>query len=284
MPADESVSRSFVYNSEAPTILINNYTRTTSNSMHNKVNASSSVTNRPVSNVKKSSSITIYNSPADRIQIMINLDRSTMKQEEFDDNSTAILHNDVPPSTMCPLTKIKKEKIDIDEMDVLVNKANDDAYVADDAVDSYAIGDDVLVTNIDGRFYLGTIKTIENGKYLVHFDDGNDYLAMADELSPLEVPAWRRQPFCINSKCTADRTSKVLVCTGCGRGHHKECCADSVYENGQWIIKWCNIDRRLQADAAAAAAASSNQSNDVENGSGCNSLPYDVSVLLKCCL
>lgn len=273
MPTDENASRSFVYNSEAPTILINNYTRAAHSSVHNKMDANGIGGGNVGGNNVKKSSITIYthNSDSDgQIKIMINLDRPPMKQQEYDKekagasiaatktssssvsvatakpttttatNTTTTITNPKglakSPAAICPITKIKKEKIDIDDLDVGVRNVDSNSIGTTDAYRSnqYAVGDDVFIMDTDDRFYLGTIKTITHSKCLVRFDDGSERFAMFDELRKLDVPKWQ-QPTCISCKHNNDQTKTVLVCRRCCRGYHKECCAGSTDANGQWF-------------------------------------------------
>lgn len=267
MPADENAGRAFVYNSEAPTILINNYTRTTNGSAHNKMDVNGLGSGGVVgdgNNVKKSS-ITIYTNNSDsdgQIKIMINLDRPA-NQAEFDaggdkqleavttartttgnaavsvamTRTTATTNNvdTMPPTTLCSLTKIKKEKLDIDDMDVMMKNVDSHSIDAAEAYRSnpYAIGDDVFVVdNADNRFYLGTIKTMTFSKCMVRFDDGTERWALFDELHKLDVPKWQL-PTCVTCKSNTNPKA-VRMCDRCCRGYHRDCCAGNEYADGRW--------------------------------------------------
>lgn len=224
MPSDDNSGLSYVYNTEtsaAKTILItNNYSRAANNSIHNEMDATGN-------NIKKSS-ITIYthNSDSegqayDRINILINNHYDRPVKKEFDKDAHVTNTVDLHP-TMCT-TKIKTEKEDMTEMEknnaTVVTDGND---MAIDSCRPYLpiAGDDVLVPETDGCFYLGTVQMVTYNKCLVRFDDGTEKWTTVGDVRKLNVPS--KLPVCVACKKVND-SAVVLVCDRCLRGYHREC-------------------------------------------------------------
>lgn len=237
MPSGDDDGLSYVYNTEttaAKTILItNNYSRAANNSMHDEMDASGN-------NIKKSS-ITIYthNSDSegqayDRINILINNHYDRPVKKEFDKDAHVKNNADLH-TTMCT-AKIKTEKEDVTEMDktgaTVVADSNDMA-IDSCRPNKYCVGDDVLLTESDGCFYLGTIQTITYNKCLLRFDDETEKWTTFDDIRKLSVSS--KLPVCCACKNVNDNA--VVVCDRCLRGYHRECNDGSKDSSGTWYCK-----------------------------------------------
>lgn len=247
MPSDDSAGLSCVYNSEssaAKTILItNNYSRANSLA-HNQMDSAS--------NKIKKSSITIYThnsdteGPAsatpgnavvyDRINILINNHYDRPMKKEFEKDGLAGLHAPICSS------HIKKEKVEVEE-DADEDDADKDDGNCKNGLEvstsngntKFAVGDDVLVAQNDGRFYLGTIIVVRYNQTLVKFDDGTERWSSFNEITKLGAGAEQKR--CVVCKKTDDRKAVVKVCEGCFRGYHRECSQGGSEQDGIWYCK-----------------------------------------------
>lgn len=120
---------------------------------------------------------------------------------------------------------MKHPKIDRIDSKKVISKQNDNNCNSPSAVTSTKMSrscniqtdDEVFVQiNVD-KFELGVIKDIQNGTYLVRFDDGTEKWAKSNELTKLKT---KDDSMCIVCKKYDDN---VQTCSQCSRGFHKKC-------------------------------------------------------------
>lgn len=137
---------------------------------------------------------------------------------------------------------------------------------------TFNCGDDVLVPNKDGRYYLGTIVELSTSndndscevgagvaKCLVKFGDGTHAWAPVSSLKLLSAPpADDGRIMCVVCKRREDAaaspgvTNAVIACDMCGRGYHAKCHSppvDSWVNGASWHCKRC-MDQRYRVAAA----------------------------------
>lgn len=204
----------------AKTILItNNYTQnggilgTTSASGSGKVVGNGSATN----------SITILTTAdADRVAV-----ESSGKNTVVLDRINICINNHYDSASgQPPVVNIKTEKMDSYGM----------MPPAACAV-KYKQGEDVLVRQKDGRFYLGTVVLAATNQCLVQFDDNTQKWASYNELkrfgtSKVDDDA----PLCVVCKKKEEK-QEVEVCEKCGRGYHRDCTQGNFGANGVWYCR-----------------------------------------------
>ncbi|XP_062528460.1 polycomb protein Pcl isoform X3 [Bombyx mori] len=132
-------------------------------------------------------------------------------------------------------------------------------------------GDDVLVANKDGRYYLGTIIELSTSndndlcevgasvaRCLVKFGDGTHSWAPVSSLKLLSVPpADDGRIMCVVCKrregpATGPATNAIIACDMCGRGYHAKCHSppvDAWINGASWHCKRC-VDQRYRVAAA----------------------------------
>ncbi|XP_045507280.1 uncharacterized protein LOC123703394 isoform X1 [Colias croceus] len=132
-------------------------------------------------------------------------------------------------------------------------------------------GDDVLVPNKDGRYYLGTIVELSTSndndscevgtgvaRCLVKFGDGTHAWAPVSTLKLLSAPpADDGRIMCVVCKrregpASGPATNAIIACDMCGRGYHAKCHSPPVeaWINGaSWNCKRC-VDQRYRVAAA----------------------------------
>ncbi|XP_068628813.1 metal-response element-binding transcription factor 2 isoform X2 [Battus philenor] len=128
-------------------------------------------------------------------------------------------------------------------------------------------GDDVLVPNKDGRYYLGTIVELSTSndndscevgtgvaRCLVKFGDGTHAWAPVSSLKLLSAPpADDGRIMCVVCKRREDSASNAVVaCDMCGRGYHAKCHSPPVeawIHGASWHCKRC-VDQRYRVAAA----------------------------------
>ncbi|CAH2068460.1 unnamed protein product, partial [Iphiclides podalirius] len=129
-------------------------------------------------------------------------------------------------------------------------------------------GDDVLVPNKDGRYYLGTIVELSTSndndscevgtgvaRCLVKFGDGTHAWAPVASLKLLSAPpADDGRIMCVVCKRRGESAAggAVVACDMCGRGYHAECHSPPVeawIHGASWHCKRC-VDQRYRVAAA----------------------------------
>lgn len=101
----------------------------------------------------------------------------------------------------------------------------------------YKQGEDVLVLQKDGRFYLGTVVLGAANQCLVRFDDNTQKWASNSELKRFGTSKVEDDvPLCVVCK-TKEETQEVEVCERCGRGYHRDCTQGNFGANGVWYCR-----------------------------------------------
>lgn len=101
----------------------------------------------------------------------------------------------------------------------------------------YKQGEDVLVSQKDGRFFLGTVVLATTNQCLVQFDDNTQKWASCSELkrfgsSKVEDNA----PLCVVCNVKGEKQT-VEVCERCGKGYHRDCTQGSFGPSGVWFCR-----------------------------------------------
>ncbi|XP_065226677.1 integrator complex subunit 12-like [Planococcus citri] len=106
-------------------------------------------------------------------------------------------------------------------------------------------GDDILVSQADGTFHLGTVAEIcaSSKKCLVKFGDGTESWSHFRDLTPLNIPDTEEcSVVCVT--CKRSQTKKnnaIVVCKKCDRGYHQECYKPVIQSaKKDWKCKRCN--------------------------------------------
>lgn len=150
----------------------------------------------------------------------------------------------------------------------------------------FSINDDVLMKT-DDKLYLGTIVSIQNGKYLVKFDDNTDKWATEQELKKLNSSSDKSKsedPLCVVCKIKSENDDLVEVCNKCSRGYHRQCMPRN---SSNFSSPWC-CDR---CTASEIISISDSEDNETEINVPIKfeaeetvpvkiELPYDVSFKL----
>lgn len=101
----------------------------------------------------------------------------------------------------------------------------------------YKQGEDVLVLQKDGRFYLGTVVLAATNQCLVQFDDNTQKWASYNELKRFGTSKVENDaPLCVVCKVKEEKR-EVEVCERCGRGYHRECSQGYFGANGVWYCR-----------------------------------------------
>ncbi|XP_050665325.1 metal-response element-binding transcription factor 2 isoform X2 [Leptidea sinapis] len=135
---------------------------------------------------------------------------------------------------------------------------------------AFNCGDDVLVPNKDGRYYLGTIVELSTSndndscevgtgvaRCLVKFGDGTHAWAPVSTLKLLSAPpADDGRIMCVVCKrrepASSPATNAIIACDMCGRGYHAKCHTpqvDAWITGASWHCKRC-VDQRYRVAAA----------------------------------
>lgn len=88
----------------------------------------------------------------------------------------------------------------------------------------FAPGQDVLLKQKDGRFYLGTVVEVDaiREQCLVKFGDNTDSWSGYKDLTKLSTP--EQEDLCVVCKKSAPKNKhEITVCDKCGRGYHQKC-------------------------------------------------------------
>lgn len=127
-----------------------------------------------------------------------------------------------------PVVNIKTEKTDTESSTNGVMSKETSKYLE---------GEDVLVLQNDGRFYLGTIIVVAPNQCLVKFDDNTQKWASEKELKRFGSSKTEEEgPLCVVCK-TKNDLETAEVCEQCGRGYHRSCTNGSFGANGVWYCR-----------------------------------------------
>ena len=86
-------------------------------------------------------------------------------------------------------------------------------------------GQDVLLKQKDGRYYLGTVVEVDGirEQCLVKFGDNTDSWSSFKDLTKLSTPQ-QEDLLCVVCKKSAPKNKReITVCDKCGRGYHQKC-------------------------------------------------------------
>lgn len=86
-------------------------------------------------------------------------------------------------------------------------------------------GQDVLLKQKDGRYYLGTVVEVDNirEQCLVKFGDNTESWSSTKDLAKLTLPE-DEDLLCVVCKKSAPKDKhEITVCDKCGRGYHQNC-------------------------------------------------------------
>ncbi|GBP76933.1 Metal-response element-binding transcription factor 2 [Eumeta japonica] len=164
-----------------------------------------------------------------------------------------------------PCTDKKNEKKEEETQDAMPDSTTNTEKTN---TNSFHCGDDVLVPNKDGRYYLGTIielSTSNNNdscevgsgeaQCLIKFGDGTRSWAACSTLKLLSAPPpGERRVLCV--VCKARGGDEVLSCDMCGRGYHAKCHTPPVQDwsdGTSWHCRRC-VDQRYRVAAAESRA------------------------------
>lgn len=144
----------------------------------------------------------------------------------------------------------------------------------------FSMNEDVLLKSLDDKLYLGTVVNIQNGKYLVKFDDNTEKWSCERGLKKLNSSINKTEnddePLCVVCKERSD-TDVVEVCHKCSRGYHRQCMKDSKFN---FSAPWCC--NRCTANEVISISDSEDNESDVATIAEVSvKLPYDVSELCK---
>lgn len=212
--------------------------------------------------------IFIYNSAKD-----VN---SRIKDEHIEPENTSsitILTSGIPEYHIRIKNNFKTKLDDFDEGAVTESKtyADEPPSTTKDTKHSedFSLNDDVLIS-VDDKLYLGTIVRIQDGKYLVKFDDNTEKWSTGRGLKKLSSSTSKDEdegePLCVLCK-KRKQADVVEVCTRCARGYHRHCQSPSNYSS-----PWC-CDRCTASEVISISDSEDNESDVVV----LKTLPYDVS-------
>lgn len=127
-----------------------------------------------------------------------------------------------------PVVKIKTEKMEEQSYGMMPPANNQ----------NFKQGDDVLVMQKDGRYYLGTIALAATNQCLVQFDDNTKKWATYSEVKRFGTSKEIEDdaPLCVVCK-VKEENRVVEVCERCGRGYHQYCTKGNFGTNGVWFCR-----------------------------------------------
>ncbi|GLV44079.1 Polycomblike [Carabus blaptoides fortunei] len=110
---------------------------------------------------------------------------------------------------------------------------------------SFGHGQDVLLQQKDGRFYLGTVVEVDTirEQCLVKFGDNTESWSSFKDLTKLSQPD--EDLLCVVCKKSAPKDKhEITVCDKCGRGYHQQCHqpqipAECQKEGATWMCRKC---------------------------------------------
>lgn len=135
----------------------------------------------------------------------------------------------------------------------------------------FSMNEDVLMKTGD-KLYLGTVICINNGKYLVKFDDNTEKWASEQGLKKLNSSLSKSEnndPLCVICKEKSD-TDVVEVCNKCSRGYHRHC---RNQNSSNFSSPWC-CDRCTASEVISISDSEDNEPIEVFQKI---KHPYDVS-------
>lgn len=260
--------------SDAPTILITNYSQPTSQSHRNKNNLNPTGSS--------SSSITIYthNSdsespalPAPSINILINNHFDRPLAESVSTTSK----ND---GMHAPLTAIKIEKTekDVEPKGAAIDTVPDAGTSNGWSSKKFSVGSDVLVNRGDGRIYMGTIVNVGKTKCLIKYDDSSERWSEFEQITNLDAFEDDPKLICIVCKNSDGDDEIVRTCGGCSRAYHEKCTNGKDTKTGDWLCKRCIT---AETSKISFTVKETNANGDKPKqprlgDSGGNQFPYDV--------
>lgn len=105
---------------------------------------------------------------------------------------------------------------------------------------SYSTGDDVLVQQKDGKFFLGTVIFVSSSRCLIRFDDNTEKWAEFKELKKFGVKKHvDTGPLCV--VCKKHQVNEIVEsCERCGRGYHRRCTQGNIGPNGILHCRRCS--------------------------------------------
>ncbi|XP_053600957.1 metal-response element-binding transcription factor 2 [Plodia interpunctella] len=178
------------------------------------------------------------------------------------------LHKTIPPCA-----SIKNEKKEEETQNAMPDSTTN---TEKNNANPFHCGDDVLVPNKDGRYYLGTIVELSTSndndscevgtgvaQCLVKFGDGTHSWAPVATLKLLSAPpADDGRIMCVVCKrregpAASPATNAIIACDMCGRGYHAKCHSppvDSWINGASWHCKRC-VDQRYRVAAAENRAS-----------------------------
>lgn len=112
----------------------------------------------------------------------------------------------------------------IPETDVDEAVVPDSTTPLDKERSSFGHGQDVLLQQKDGRFYLGTVVEVDTirEQCLVKFGDNTESWSSFKDLTKLSQPD--EDLLCVVCKKSAPKDkNEITVCDKCGRGYHQQC-------------------------------------------------------------
>lgn len=140
----------------------------------------------------------------------------------------------------------------------------------------FSMNEDVLLKSLDDKLYLGTVVNIQNGKYLVKFDDNTEKWSCERGLKKLNSSINKTdnddEPLCVICKERSD-TDVVEVCHKCSRGYHRQCMKDC---KSNFSSPWC-CDRCTANEIISISDSEDNESDVAMTVDAIAKLPYDVS-------
>ncbi|KAI4457994.1 polycomb-like transcription factor [Holotrichia oblita] len=157
----------------------------------------------------------------------------------------------------------------------------------------FAPGQDVLLKQKDGRFYLGTVVEVDaiREQCLVKFGDNTDSWSSYKDLTKLSTP--EQEDLCVVCKKSAPKNKhEITVCDKCGRGYHQKCHQPEIpaicqKEGSNWMCKRCiaqePIRQRktsdykiLRRDSIRKLCSNVDSSSTMEVRSDVKTLPYNI--------
>lgn len=144
----------------------------------------------------------------------------------------------------------------------------------------FSMNEDVLLKSLDDKLYLGTVVNIQNGKYLVKFDDNTEKWSCERGLKKLNSSINKTdnddEPLCVVCKERSD-TDVVEVCYKCSRGYHRQCMKDC---KSNFSSPWC-CGRCTASEIISISDSEDNESDVVATPKVTTKLPYDVSGMVQ---
>ncbi|XP_034841456.1 polycomb protein Pcl [Maniola hyperantus] len=170
--------------------------------------------------------------------------------------------------TITPCTNKKNEKKEEETQDAMPDSTTN---TEKNNGNPFHCGDDVLVPNKDGRYYLGTIVELSTSndndscevgtglaRCLVKFGDGTHAWAAVSSLKLLSAPpADDGRIMCVVCKrrdgpAASPAANAIIACDMCGRGYHAKCHTPPVeawISGASWHCKRC-VEQRYRVAAA----------------------------------